>query len=98
MNLANCLWLRGLTPDGDEPREDAGYLTYSTDIQQHLQSILFFTSSSPTAKPCFGGLLTVLSRHIMKNDPLNDLVETLYKKHQTALDFIIDNLPDMEKR
>ena len=89
-----------LTPDGDEPREDAGYLTYSyADIQQHLQSILSLYASSLTDRQAvyLEDYLTVLSRHIMKNDPLNDLVETLYKKHQTALDFIIDNLPDMRK-
>lgn len=89
-----------LTPDGDEPREDAGYLTYSyADIQQHLQSILSLYASALTDRQVvyLEDYLTVLSRHIMKNDPLNDLVETLYKKHQIALDFIIDNLPDAKK-
>ena len=89
-----------LTPDGGQPREDAGYLTYSYgDVLEHLKSILSIHSSSLSNRQVvyLEDYITVLSRHIMKDDRLNELVERLYKRHQTAIDFIVQNLPDAKK-
>ena len=63
-----------LTPDGSEPREEAGYITYSYDgIKHHLQAIvaLYSTSLSDRQVVYLEDYLTVLSRYIMKDDRFN---------------------------
>ena len=64
-----------------------------------MKSILSIHSSSLSKRQVvyLEDYITVLSRHIMKDDRLNELVERLYKRHQTAIDFIVQNLPDAKK-
>jgi hypothetical protein len=41
--------------------------------------------------------LKVLKRNIMQEDHLNDLAVKLYQTHKTALNFIFENKPDLQK-
>ena len=90
-----------LTPYGESPLEDhTGFLNYSYgEIADHLQAILRIHQRAMSARQqvYIEDYLNVLSRHIMKNDHLNQLVAKLYKKHQVALDFIFDNKPDVRQ-
>jgi hypothetical protein len=87
-----------LTPEGDQPSEDA-YIPISYDlISEILQDL------ASTRRTILGDEVTsairqyteMLRRYILADSDIADLCRQIYRKHQQALDLIYEHRPDIQ--
>ena len=87
-----------LTPDGEEP-SDSSYIPYTySEIVLLIEDVAKETQNSiPTL--VFSALeqyLQILRRHIVPDNDLVKLAESIYQKHKRALDFIYEQRSDLQ--
>lgn len=88
-----------LTIDGDEPSED-NYLSVSyRDVADLLDNIVLRRGNavSEEVRIAITHYVKMLRRHFVSDSELIKLAQTIYKKHQAALDYILDNKPDLRQ-
>lgn len=89
-----------LTPTGNDPRDtEYGkiYINYSYEqLAEIIASILKLYGNRISQKICFylSDYLMTVKRELLMNDELNELAVKVYKAHEAAFDFIIENKPD----
>ncbi|MDI1233382.1 MAG: PD-(D/E)XK nuclease family protein [bacterium] len=90
-----------LTPQGDLPQDvNIGYIPYSyVRFNENLEKLMEIYGNTLNQKiqNYINDYISVLKRNIMKNDYLNELAIKLYKSHKTTLNFIFENMPDLEQ-
>lgn len=87
-----------LTPDGEEP-SDSSYIPFTySEIVLLIEDVAKETQNSiPTL--VFSALeqyLQILRRHIVPDNDLVKLAESIYQKHKRALDFIYEQRSDLQ--
>jgi PD-(D/E)XK nuclease superfamily len=86
-----------LTKRGDEPSDDDGngWLSVNLDtLVSELKVIADQGSGSTDAKGMLSAYLSMLRRHHLNDERLEELAGKLWAKHQEALEFLSDRRPD----
>jgi len=86
-----------LTKRGDEPSDEdgAGWVSVELDaLACELDAVANRKSGSDDARQMLSDYLTMLRRHHLSNDRLEELASKLWAQHREALDFLMDQRPD----
>jgi len=88
-----------LTPEGDPPSNDE-YIPISYDQISELVEALSKTVGS--INPNVGNLMkhyvTMLRRHIVTDSEIAELCRRIYRRHQRAVDLILEHRPDLQQQ
>lgn len=87
-----------LTPEGDEPSEDA-YIPLSYDAVADVIDALLTAQAStmgPDVRTITSHYVTMLRRHIVSESEIANLCRKIYRRHQRALDLLFEYRPDLK--
>lgn len=86
-----------LTKNGDDPSELAGAGWQSVELEQLAAELETFSrrrSGHVTANTMLDAYLSMLRRHHLNDEKLEELAASLWAKHREALEFLADRRPD----
>lgn len=85
-----------LTKSGDEPSEDGtGWLSVGLEVlAEELDGIARKKIGNVDARNTLAAYISMLRRHHLNDNRLEDLAESLWSKHKEALEFLADRRPE----
>jgi hypothetical protein len=82
-----------MTPDGREPSDtDWSAVSYES-ITTAAEKVLSTSIGIQAARDLLGHYVTMIRRHHMEDEKLQELARTLWKKHDAALKYLMDHAP-----
>lgn len=87
-----------LTPEGDEPSDDAYVPISYRDVTEVMDAVRTSRASTlgPDVRTLMEHYTTMLRRHIVADSEIAELCRKLYREHQEALDLIYEYRPDVQ--
>jgi hypothetical protein len=87
-----------LTPEGDEPSDDAYVPLSYRDVMEVVDAVRTSRASTlgPDVRTLMEHYTTMLRRHIVADSEIAELCRKLYREHQEALDLIYEHRPDVQ--
>jgi hypothetical protein len=87
-----------LTPEGDEPSDDAYVPISYRDVTEVVDAVRTSRASTlgPDVRTLMEHYTTMLRRHIVADSEIAELCRKLYREHQEALDLIYEHRPDVQ--
>jgi PD-(D/E)XK nuclease superfamily len=86
-----------LTKSGDDPSDDDGHGWRSVGLDElasELSIVVRKSAGDPAAKAMLDAYLSMLGRHHLNDEKLEELASSIWAKHREALEFLADRRPD----